>query len=70
MGTQHFEKNRLFDGRPGRRAQRGHYQNLRTEILAAHHIPLIRVRYDEPLTEEMARRKLLEAGISLSGPEK
>ena len=68
MGPQHFEPSALMDRRPGRREQRARNQDIRTEVLATNKIRLIRVRYDENLTEEMVRAKLLEVGITPPAP--
>jgi hypothetical protein len=63
MGQQHFHANPLMDRRPGRRDQRRQYQERRVEVLREHGIKLIRVRYDEQLTDQMARAKLREVGL-------
>ena len=63
MGPQHVAPNRLMDRRKGRREQRQRYQERRTELLAGNGIRLIRVSYDESLTEGLVRRKLEEAGL-------
>jgi len=65
LGRQHFNENRLFDRRPGRADQRRRYQERRIHVLTQHGMRLVRVSYDEPLTEEMAIKKLLEVGIKL-----
>jgi len=63
MGEQHFSGNPLMDRRPGRKAQRAAYQERRSQVLGERGIKVIRVRYDEKLTGEVARAKLREAGL-------
>ncbi len=63
MGPQHFQANLMMDRRVGRREQRASYQERRTVILTEHKIKLIRVRFDEHLTDQLVHEKLKAAGI-------
>lgn len=63
MGEQHSAPNPLMDRRPGRREQRRRYQERRTGVLREHGINLIRVRYDDELSEETVKAKLREVGL-------
>ncbi len=63
MGPQHFLGNPLMDRRAGRKEQRARYQERRTIVLAQHKIRLIRVRFDEPLSDELVHEKLRAVGI-------
>lgn len=68
MGEQHFMHNPLMNRRPGRREQRPRYQERRLEVLPKHSVKVIRVRYDEQLTEELAWSKLRE--VRIEGPDR
>ncbi len=66
MGHQHFENNPLMDRRAGRREQRLRYQRRRDEVLAQHGIILVRFRYDERLTRDTVRARLIEVGCKVT----
>lgn len=61
-GAQHFKPNKLMDRREGRAAQRRKYTRLRQVLIPKNGLELLEIRFDEPLTEEHLRERLIEIG--------
>lgn len=62
-GVQHYRHNALMDRREGRAEQRRRYSDKRRKLIPKNGLKLLEIRYDEPLTEEHIRHRLLEEGI-------
>lgn len=62
-GAQHFLPNKLMDRRPGRAEQRRKYTELRKKLIPLHGLKLLEIRYDEPLTAEHIKQKLLSMNL-------
>lgn len=68
-GIQHFKPSKLMDKRKGRAEQRKRYTLLRQKLIPKHGINLIEIRYDEPLTEEYIRTRLISMGYKVKIPK-
>lgn len=64
-GVQHFKPNKLMDRRQGRAEQRRRYTELRRKLIPKHGLNLLEINYNEPLTEEYLKTKLIEKGYKL-----
>jgi hypothetical protein len=64
-GKQHFEPNKLMDRKEGRAEQRRLYTELRQKLILKHDLKLLEIRYDEPLTREHLRSRLLKEGYKI-----
>lgn len=61
-GVQHDKPNKLMDRREGRAEQRRKYTELRRKLIPEHGLKLLEINYDEPLTHEYIKKRLLEIG--------
>ncbi|MFA6322328.1 MAG: hypothetical protein WCX71_02510 [Candidatus Buchananbacteria bacterium] len=64
-GAQHFRENKLMDRRKGRAKQRRKYTKLRQKFIPMHGLKLLEVSYDEPLTTEHIKNRLMQLGCKI-----
>lgn len=64
-GVQHDKPNKLMDRRPGRAEQRKRYTELRRRLIPQHGLKLLEINYDESLTHEHIRERLMEIGFKV-----
>jgi hypothetical protein len=64
-GRQHFQPNKFMDRRKGRAKQRVKYTLLRQKLIPKHGIKLLELRYNESLTEEYIRTRLISMGYKV-----
>jgi len=64
-GAQHFRASNLMDRRKGRAEQRRRYTKMRQKLIPKHNLKLFEIRYDEPLTHDHIRQRLLRLGYKV-----
>jgi very-short-patch-repair endonuclease len=62
-GIQHYEYMQKFDKKYDDFIKRQERDRIKDKLCKENRIKLIRIRYDEPLTEEYLKQKLIKEGI-------